>query len=444
MIEPRLLKGFRDYLPASMLQKKKLIYKLESIFEKFGFVPIDTPALEYSEILLGKGGGDTEKQIYRFLDHGNRDVALRFDLTVPLARFVSLNYDKLIFPFKCSHIGPVWRGENTQKGRYREFYQCDFDILGSNSIESDIEILLIIKAGLESINVGDFRINVNNRKILNAMLKKLNLMDKSVEILRVIDKIHKIGIEKVLKELVDGLSIEKVLADEIIDSLNIKNADDRYKGELLNDEIFEAISKLRTKLGNEHSECINELELIFSTFKKMNILKYFSYNPSVTRGLDYYTGTVFESFILNKKDYGSICSGGRYDNLIGLYSKNVIIGVGASFGLDRIFSMIEPDNQATARSSNTDILIFNLNSSDFAEYQLIAGKLRNLGINAEVYVDKKKIQNQFAFAEKKSIDYVLFAGEEEIKNNAYNIKNIKTNEEKKSLKIEDIAKIIGK
>ena len=189
MITPRLLKGFRDYLPDLMIQKKDLINNLENIFENYGFSPINTPSLEYSEILLGKVGGETEKQIYRFLDQGKRDIALRFDLTVPLARFVSMYFDKLTFPFKCFNIGPVWRGENTQKGRFREFYQCDFDILGTNSIDSDLEILLIIKSGLLNLNIDEFKININNRKILNALLNKMKLTDKSIDILRVIDKI---------------------------------------------------------------------------------------------------------------------------------------------------------------------------------------------------------------------------------------------------------------
>ena len=444
MITPRVLKGFRDYLPELMIQKKEIINKLENIFENYGFSPIDTPALEYTEILLGKGSGETDKQIYRFDDHGGRDVSLRFDLTVPLARFVSLNYDKLIFPFKGYHIAPVWRGENTQKGRFREFFQCDFDILGTQSIESDIEILLIIKSGMVKLNIGDFRINVNNRRILNSLLKKLDLLDKSVEILRTIDKIYKIGKENVIKELVDNSKIDTKKIESILDSLNIDNNKNKILGEMIEAEIFVTLENLKTKLGNEYIESINETEYIFNTFKKLGILKHFSFNPAITRGLDYYTGVVFETFILNNVDFGSICSGGRYDNLVGLYSKNVVPGVGGSFGLDRLLALMESHDLFNKKSSNSDILIFNIDSENFAKYFDLAETFRSNKVNAEVFYENKKIAQQFKYAENKSIKYVLFAGNEEFNSNKFNLKDIKTGEEKKSLTIDEIIKIIKK
>lgn len=445
MITPRLLKGFRDYLPESMIQKKKIIADFEIIFENYGFSPIDTPALEYSEILLGKGGGETEKQVYRFLDHGKRDISLRFDLTVPLARFVSLHFDNLTFPLKCYHIGPVWRGENTQKGRFREFYQCDFDILGTTSIESDLEILLIIKAGLNKINPGDFRINMNNRKILTALLNKLNLNEKSIDILRSIDKIHKIGYDNVIKDLVENIKIGKNTAENIMNSLNIKESKNNILGEISDyKEIFHTLNNLKTILGNEYSTVIKETEKIFLTFEKLGMKKYFSFNPAITRGLDYYTGIVFETFILDQLDFGSICSGGRYDNLTGLYSKNIISGVGGSFGLDRILALMENKNIKNIKNSKTDLLIANLDIKNNYNYHLLAEKCRGNNINTEIYYEDKKIPAQFKFAEKKSINFILFAGDDEFKKEKFNLKNIKSGEETKSISIDEIIKIINK
>jgi len=440
MIEPRTLKGFRDTPPELMIIKKDIIKKLESIFESYGFLPIDTPALEYAEILLGKGGGETDKQVYRFNDHGGRDVALRFDLTVPLARFVSQHYNELTFPFKRYHIAPVWRGENTQKGRYREFYQCDFDILGTKSPESDIEILLIIKDGILSLNIGDFSIYVNNRKILNSLLAKLDLTEKSVQILRTIDKLFKIGAENIYKELVDVVGISKKNTEDIMKFLNI--LDSNKTGAIENSSIFSTLENYKSILGKEHSDPVFETEYIFNTLDKLNILKYFSFNPAITRGLDYYTGIVFEVYVKDRMDFGSICSGGRYDNLTGLYSKTPIPGIGAAFGLDRILSLMEEKKIIKMQGSKTKLLIFNLDDKLNAEYHKLASKFRENHINTEIIYEKQKIPNQFKLAEKKNTPFVLFAGEEEIKNKKYNIKNIIKGEEFKLITFDEILKIL--
>lgn len=440
MIEPRVLKGFRDYLPQSMIPKKEIIHKLEKIFESFGFVPIDTPALEYTEILLGKGSGETDKQIYRFLDHGKRDVALRFDLTVPLARFVSEHFNELIFPFKRYHIAPVWRGENTQKGRYREFYQCDFDILGSNSVNSDIEILLVIKSGLDAINGGDYLININNRKILNLILEKLGITEKYVEILRTIDKIYKIGYAKVSEEL-ESIGISINLVKKLMEYLNLDKCSTNFA--IQGGEIFEFIDRLKKDIDSD-AKPINDLEFIFRTLEKMNILKYFAINPAITRGLDYYTGLVFETFILDRMQFGSVCSGGRYDNLTGLYSKNVVSGIGASFGLDRLISLMEDKNLFKNSQTKTELLIFNINDDIETNtfYLTLSNFFRENGVNSEVIFEKQKIANQFKFAEKKGIDFVLIAGEDEIKSDKFNLKNIVTGVEQKMLTKEDILRIV--
>ena len=440
MIEPRVLKGFRDTLPDLMIDKKNIIQKLESIFQSFGFAPVDTPALEYTEILLGKGGGETDKQVYRFTDNGGRDVSLRFDLTVPLARFVSEHYNELPFPFKRYHIAPVWRGENTQKGRYREFYQCDFDILGSTSINSDIDILLMIKKGFDVLNAGAYTININHRKVLNSFLKKLKLDDKGVEILRTIDKIYKIGVENVKDELTTVLSIEQAKVEKIIDYLNISKS--KKGAGITGEEIFLVLDNLEEQIEIEDKIYLSELKFIFNTFKELGILDCYSYNPAITRGLDYYTGVVFESFINDSIDFGSVCSGGRYDNLTALYSKNTVVGVGASFGLDRLLALLENKKLLSRKNSETDLIIFNLDDKLVSSYQKIEEQLRERGINTEVYLDNKKIALQYKYAEKKSINYIILSGEEEIKNQKYSLKNIKTGEEKKSLNIDEIYNII--
>lgn len=438
MIEPRVLKGFKDTLPENMINKKNIIYKLESVFESYGFVPIDTPALEYTEILLGKGGGETDKQIYRFRDHGDRDVALRYDLTVPLARFVSEHFNELTFPFKRYHIAPVWRGENTQKGRYREFYQCDFDILGSSSINADIDILLTIKNGFDAISAGDYVVNINHRKVLNGFLEKLGVKDKAADILRTVDKIYKIGVDNVVKELVETHKIEPAITDSIIKFLNIVKAG---KGlGITGEEIFNVINDIRNMVGEDTLKYVDELETVFKTISECGYLDRFSYNPAITRGLDYYTGIVFESFIKDAVEFGSVCSGGRYDNLTGLYSKNEVVGVGASFGLDRLLALMESKNLLSKKSAKTEILIFNMDNKFYPKYQKIASDLRKENINVEVFLDNKKIPQQFKYAEKKTIKYVLFAGESEIINDRYSLKNIIDGVEKKDLSIRDVIK----
>jgi len=440
MITPKILNGFRDFLPETMILKKDIITRLQNIFELFGFSPIDTPALEYTEILLGKGSGETDKQIYRFNDHGNRDVSLRFDLTVPLARFVSQYYNELVFPFKAYHIAPVWRGERKQKGRFREFYQCDFDILGVDTIEPDLEILLVINAGMKALNIGNYCINVNSRKILNFLLKKYKLNDKSTEILREIDKIYKTGYDSVVNEITNTLKIDTDIVKIIFDTLNITPD---TKTEIKGDDIFDYLESIKTTLGDDENNGINDMFYIFKTLKEVGVIDSFSLNPSITRGLDYYTGIVFETFFQDHIDFGSVCSGGRYDNLTSLYSKNIVPGVGASFGLDRIISLMEDKNITAVKKSNTDLLIFNIDAGFYPEYIKIAEFLRNKKINVEVYYQQKKIGTQFKFAENKSIRYVLFIGENEIKNKKYNLKDLMNKQEKNNVTINEIADIIN-
>jgi len=438
MIEPKILKGFRDFLPATMIEKKNLIEKLELLFKSFGFLPIDTPCLEYTEILLGKGGGETDKQIYRFIDHGGRDVALRFDLTVPLARFIAEHINELNFPFKRYHIAPVWRGENTQRGRYREFFQCDFDILGSDSIASDLEILLVIQNGFKKIDGGDFIININNRKILNMILDKYSEKEKYPDILREIDKTYKIGIDNVIKNLVEKVGLESSKVENIV-SLLALNGENIENG-ITNDKIFTYLENLQSKLGV--SEDIDRVISLFSLIDNLKLLDYYALNPAITRGLDYYTGIVFETFIKDRKNFGSVCSGGRYDNLTNLYSKKEVTGIGGSFGLDRLLSLMEDKGIIDKNNSYTDLIIFNMGNEYLTDYQDLGRYFREKGLNVEIFLENQKIANQFRFAENNSIKYCLIAGENEIKNSLYNLKLMKSKQEFKMISKDEIVRII--
>ena len=407
-IEPKVLKGFRDFLPPSEMVRRSLMEKIENSFRSFGFVPIDTPALEYAEILLGKGGGETEKQIYRFTDNGERDVALRFDLTVPFARFVAQHRAELTFPFKRYHIGKAWRGENTQHGRYREFIQCDFDIIGSDRAACDFEILFLIRAALLDLGL-DFTIHVNHRGLFNRFLISIGLQEKSVEILRAVDKLAKVGREETLKNLAAAADADK--AQKILDftgaggdfSQTLKRITELSGGPCAESERLSSLWQfMRDACVDEAGGCVP-----------------FVLDPSITRGLDYYTGVVFETFLNELPEIGSICSGGRYDNLCALYSKdkNSMCGVGASIGLDRLIAALEnlgklPDTKSCYAA------IACVNDEHSGIYQRLAQKLRKQGVFCEVFTEQggeKQLVKQFILAEKRGMRYVLIPGADPLK-----------------------------
>jgi len=402
-IEPRVLKGFRDFLPSTEIVRRSLTESIEKTFRSFGFVPIDTPAMEYAEILLGKGGGETEKQIYRFKDNGDRDVALRFDLTVPFARFIALHRAELSFPFKRYHIGKVWRGENTQRGRYREFTQCDFDIIGSDAPSSDFEILLLIRTAL--LNLGlDINIHVNHRGLFNRFLSQINISDKLVDVLRTVDKLAKAGEEETLKSLTELAG--EVNAKKILEFIGAKGS------------FTEVLDRITELTGGPSPES-QRLYLLRQFMNEACMGEAganadpFILDPSITRGLDYYTGVVFETFLKEMPDIGSICSGGRYDNLAGLYSKekDTISGVGSSIGLDRLLAALESLGKLPAAvSSSLAIACVDIEKS--GQYQALAYKLRQEGISCEVFLsgDEKQLTKQFVLAEKKGIRFVIIPG----------------------------------
>lgn len=394
LIQPRILKGFRDALPAEETTRALLVEKLTASFRSFGFVPIDTPALEYSEILLRKSDGETEKQVFRFTDNGGRDVALRFDLTVPFARFVAAHKDELYFPFKRYHIAKVWRGEKPQAGRYREFFQCDFDIVGSDSEAVDFEILSLMKASLSAIGVEKITIKVSHRGIFNRFLSSRGLSDKSEDILRTVDKLAKIGADETA-----SLLAEIAGKDTAADILTyIQGAGNRP-------EDFEATLSLMEKMAGGPAEDTERMRNIRSLMEAVGIESSFVLDPSITRGLDYYTGIVYETFLNDLPEIGSVCSGGRYDNLAALYAKERISGVGSSIGLDRLIAALEKLGQTSGHAGFTEAVIFNTESTDMAAAQKAAATLRARGIACEVYPDAKKMGAQYAWAEKKAVSW---------------------------------------
>ena len=403
LIQPKVLKGFRDFLPADEIERALLMERLVKVFRDYGFVPIDTPALEYSEILLRKSGGETEKQVFRFNDNGGRDVAMRFDLTVPLARFVAEHKSEIYFPFKRYHLGKVWRGEKPQAGRYREFLQCDFDTLGSDSAAVDFEILRLIKKALNELGVFNFKIHVSHRGIFNRFLKSLNLSEDSEEVLRIVDKLAKIGEAEVLKLLTDISSEES--AKKILAYISGVNK------ELKSEDFEKTLSHLENLAGGS-GEDTKRMRDIYALVKAVGIEDSVVFDPSITRGLDYYTGVVFETFLTDLPSIGSVCSGGRFDNLTGLYMKESITGVGASIGLDRLLAALEQLGHQKTKASFTDLLIFSLPEDDQALSYKIVNFFEAEKINAEVYPEPKKMNHQYTYAEKKDIRWGLFLGKD--------------------------------
>ncbi len=420
MIEPKVLKGFRDSLPSQEIVRQNLISKIQNIFRSFGFVPIDTPCLEYSEVLLGKGGGETDKQMFRFQDNGNRDVALRFDLTVPLARFVSANYAQLKFPFKRYHIGKVWRGEKPQKGRYREFLQCDFDIIGADNSQSDFEILLLIHTCLKSMNIGSFKVLVSHRGLLNSYLNINGIHGKLDEVLRAIDKLNKIGLENVISILRD-----EGLSDSDIEAINTFIS-------LPKDDFGKTLNLLSDILGQEPEEIIRLREL-YSMMIECGIQDDFVLDTSITRGLDYYTGIVYETLLEKMPQIGSICSGGRYNNLTGLYHRDCLPGVGSCIGLDRLIAALEETGSEIVRNSRyADILI--LKSPSFTQNPA-ATVLREAGLMVDCYCGDKGAGVQYAYAEANNIPYVVSNYE----NGLFTVKEIATRNVYENLSLEELV-----
>jgi histidyl-tRNA synthetase len=436
LIEPKILKGFRDFLPQAEMVRRNLTERIEATFRSFGFVPIDTPALEYADILLGKGGGETEKQIYRFTDNGGRDVALRFDLTVPFARFTALHQQELNFPFKRYHIGKVWRGENTQRGRYREFTQCDFDIIGSDSPAADFEIILMIRSVLTDLGLG-VDIKINHRGLFNRFLSHIGQSENSVEILRAVDKISKVGIDETTSTLANIAGDAN--GRKIIEFIGAGN---EGKGAADFEQTLDHI----TELSGGPSPESERLSLLHRFMNAASSTAAFSLDPSITRGLDYYTGVVFETFLTELPEIGSICSGGRYDNLAGLYTKNAISGVGSSIGLDRMIAALESLNKLPPAKGFAAAAISCARQEDAGLYHALAAQFRRAGIPCEVFTDEaggdsKNLVKQFMLAEKKGHQWMIIPGADPLRG-PLTLRNLVTRQNQEGLSVDDVVKVI--
>jgi histidyl-tRNA synthetase len=416
-IQPRTLKGFRDYLPQQMMPREELIDRAKKVYRSYGYSPIDTPALEYFEILGGKGSDETDRQMYRFTDNGGREVGMRFDLTVPLARFVAQHINTLGTPFKRYHIATVWRGENTQRGRYREFMQCDFDTIGTKSVTADIETGLVIYDLMESIGIPNITIRLNNRQVLNGLLEKLNLADKSVEVLRALDKLAKIGRDKVAAEMAStaGASADQINCVLQLAEMNGTNA-----------EILQQLEQLIA--GSEKGEegVARLTQIIDGIVKSGADASKFVLDVSIARGLDYYTGAIFETFLNDLPTIGSVCSGGRYDNLAELYTKQQLPGIGASLGLDRLLAAMEELGMIEEVRTPAQVLIPYFDKTRLGDYLAIARQLRKAGLGVEVYPDPKKLGQQLKYADQRGFQVALVAGENEFAANECQVKNLAT------------------
>ena len=419
-IEPRTLAGFMELLPNEQILFEQMKQTIEKTYQRFGFLPLDTPILELSEVLLAKAGGETEKQIYRFTK-GDTDISMRFDLTVPLAKYVAKNYGNLSFPFRRYQIGKVYRGEKTQKGRFREFYQCDIDIIGDGElgIVNDAEIPSVIYNLISDLGFNDFTICINNRKVLNGLFREVNQEQNAVDIMRTIDKLAKIGKEKVIEELkeigVDDQAIERILAFIEIDGTT-----------------DEKISKLENLgiLNEMFTQGLEELKQVVKYIRIFGVPDtHFKIDLTIARGLDYYTGTVYETFLNDYKELGSVCSGGRYENLAEYYTDKKLPGVGISIGLTRLFYKLnELQLIKSDKYSMSDILIIPM-AEDMTKSIELASDLRKEGINTEVYLNDKKLKAKFKYADKLKIPYVVVIGEDEISSNTVKVKNMETGEE---------------
>jgi len=401
-IEPKTLKGFRDFLPPEQIARARFIATIQASFETFGFDPLETPALEYAETLTGKYGDEGDKLMYRFRDNGDRDVALRYDLTIPLARVVAMN-GELKKPWRRYQIAPVWRAENTQKGRYREFYQADADIVGSTNPLADAEILALAGSTLTRLGVKDFEIRVNDRRLLDAFFdtEKIDTA-KRIDVLRAMDKFAKIGESGVADEL----------AKAGIDASAVKNI-------------------LKAVVSNEIPEG-SELEKIITLAREMNPDLKISFDFSIARGLDYYTGLIFETVLTSAPAYGSVLSGGRYDNLVGMFSNREVPAVGMSIGLDRLLSALAELKLIDTVSTTTKALVINMDESLQSDYLRMVSELRTAGINTALYYESGDMGKQLKYASDRGIRYAVIYGIDEAKEGKVVIKDLSTGEQKTS------------
>ena len=419
---PRTLSGFMELLPQPQQQMERMMDILRQTYSLYGFTPLDTPVIEASEVLLAKGGGETEKQIYR-LQKGDADLALRFDLTVPLAKYVALHYNDLSFPFRRYQIGKVYRGERAQRGRFREFYQADIDIIGDGKLDitNEAEIPAIIYQTFTSLGLKRFQIRVNNRKILNGFYAMLGLTEQSGDIMRTVDKLDKIGAEKVRTLLVDECGVSAESADEILKFIAITGG---------NEQVLAALESYRGR-NEVFDEGLDQLNTVVKYLSAFGVpAENFAVDLTIARGLDYYTGTVYETTLLDHPEIGSVCSGGRYDNLAEYYTDKQLPGVGISIGLTRLFyvlgeqGMLNPD----LPTAPADVLILPM-TADLAPAVTLATRLRAAGVRTQLYTEQKKFKAKMNYADKLGVPYVVFLGDDEIAGNVVACKDMTSGEQ---------------
>ncbi len=413
LIKPRTLSGFRDFLPAAMIPREQLMETAREVYRSYGFSPIDTPTLEHADILCGKGSDETDRQMYRFEDNGGRDVGMRFDLTVPLARFVAQHANELGMPFKRYHIATVWRGERPQAGRYREFAQCDFDTIGTTSIASDIETGFVIFDLMKAIGFDNFSIRVNNRKVLNGLLDKSGLAEHSVVVLRALDKLPKIGREKVHAEMTQATGATADQIDQILQLAEINGDRDSVLSQL-------APVCAGSEVAEEGLQQLRDISAAADVIGIAN--QNLQIDVSIARGLDYYTGTIYETFLDDLPSIGSVCSGGRYDNLAQLYTKQQLPGIGASLGLDRLLAAMQTLEMIPTTRTPADVMIVQFDANYLNKYISLARSLRAAGLKVEVFPDAKKLNQQFKYADRRGFRAVVIAGADEMESNQVQVK----------------------
>ena len=423
-VQPRTLSGFMELLPQQQVMMERVMETMRSTYALYGFTPLDTPIIEASEVLLAKGGGETEKQIYRFTK-GDSDLSLRFDLTVPLAKYVSIHYSELAFPFRRYQIGKVYRGERAQRGRFREFYQADIDVIGDGKLDiaNDAEMPAIIYQLFNRLGLKKFQIHVNNRKILGGFYAILDLTEQAGDIMRTVDKLPKIGQEKVSSLLTEELGISQDKAGEILRFIAIQGS---------NQEVLSALEAYRGR-NDLFDQGLEELTTVVKCLSAFGVPEEnFAVDLTIARGLDYYTGTVYETFMLDHPEIGSICSGGRYDNLAEYYTDKLLPGVGISIGLTRLFYVLQEQKMLNQdlNTAPADLLLLPM-TDDLSHAIALATRFRQAGLRVQLYTEQRKFKAKMSYADKTGVPFVVFLGEDEIREGVVACKDMVSGEQTK-------------
>ena len=423
-VSPRTLSGFMELLPEQQMKMERMMEILRQSYSVYGFTPLDTPVIESAEVLLAKGGGETEKQIYRFMK-GESDLALRFDLTVPLAKYVAGHYGELTFPFRRYQIGKVYRGERAQRGRFREFYQADIDVIGDGKLDiiNEAEIPAIIYNTFSKLGITKFRIKVNHRKILNGFYAMNGMSERAGDIMRTVDKLDKIGAEKVRQLLIDDVKMLPCKAENVLDFMAICGS---------NDEVIAALERYRG-MDATFDQGLDELRTVTGYLAAFGVPEEnFAVDLTIARGLDYYTGTVYETEMTEHPEIGSVCSGGRYDNLAEYYTDKQLPGVGISIGLTRLFYVLNEQGLLSDEivTAPCDALVIPM-TEDAGFAISAATALRAGGVRTQLYGEKKKFKAKMSYADKLKVPFIVLVGEDEINEGVLSVKNMQTGEQVK-------------